>query len=217
MRSSLPAFVGASLLATALFASAPAQAGGIGVIANGGMHQERFYAYDLSETDRVQNTYIYNQMRPNYGFGLQGVLGDRDDNFVGTAKFWFQSDAAQTDEGVKQNAESTDDNTTAGQAEGELVYTYRQDPKPMGLATAGVQWRLWGEPLGFQLSAISNIGASFMTPDSTEFLLAELGPGAHYTMNKRIQVHAEVLYQVRYRKGFRHGASGNVGVRYLFD
>ena len=217
MRKLSTAALGASLLATACFASAPAQAGGMGVIVNGGLHQERFYAYDLSDTDRVQDTYVYNQMRPNYGFGLQGVLGDKDDNWVGTAKFWFQNDAAQTDEGVKQNAVSDETGNTAGQAEGELVYAYRDYAKPMGLATAGVQWRLWGEPLGFQLNAITNVGAAFMTPDSTEFLLVEVGPGAHYTMNKRIQVNAELLYQVRYRKGFRHAATANVGVRYLFD
>ena len=218
MRKLTTAALGASLLATAALASAPAQAGGLGVIVNGGMHQERFYAYDLSETDRVQDTYVYNQMRPNYGFGLQGVLGDRDDNWVGTAKFWYQRDGAQTDEGVLKNAQSTENkNKTAGDAEGELVYEYRQVAKSMGLATAGVQWRLWGEPLGFQLSAITNVGAAFMTPDSTEFLLLELGPGVHYTIDKRIQVNAEVLYQGRYRKGYRHAATANVGVRYLFD
>ncbi len=216
MRSLTTAALGASLLATAVFASAPALAGGMGVIVNGGTHQDRFYAYDLSDTERIQNTYIYDQMRPNYGFGLQGILGDRDDNYVGTAKFWYQSDAAQTDEGIGQKAVS-EDGSTAGQAEGELTYAYRKQSKGMGLATAGVQWRLWGEPLGFQLSAITNVGAAFMTPDSSEFLLVEVGPGAHYTLNKRVQINAEVVYQARYRKGLRHGASGTVGVRYLFD
>jgi hypothetical protein len=216
MRSLTTAALGASLLATAVFASAPVQAGGMGVIATGGTHQERFYAYDLSDTERIQNTYIYDQMRPNYGFGLQGILGDRDDNFVGTAKFWYQSDAGQTDEGIGENAVS-EDGSTAKDAEGELVYKHRQASRGIGLATAGVQWRLWGEPMGFQLSAITNVGAAFMTSDSSEFLLVQVGPGAHYTLNKRLQVNAEVVYELRYRKSLRHGASGVVGVRYLFD
>ena len=56
-----------------------------------------------------------------------------------------------------------------------------------------------------------------MTDDAREFLVVELGPGAQYSVNKRIQVNAEILYQARFRKGFDHAVTGTVGARYLFD
>ena len=199
------------LLATAL--TATAEAGGIGIITTAGTHQDRFYAYDLSDTQ-----YVISAQRPDYGLGFQAVLGDRDDKWVGTARLWAQQDAAQTAEGVnaKAAAEGWNKQTEEG-LENELTYAYRDEPRSIGMATAGVQWRLWGEPLGFQLNLITNVGAGFLTTDSSEFILAQVGPGVHYTLNDRIQVNAEVGYEMRYRKSFYHGSTFNLGVRYLID
>jgi hypothetical protein len=44
-----------------------------------------------------------------------------------------------------------------------------------------------------------------------------VGPGVHYAFSKQLQVHAEVAYQVRYRKAFSQGATMTSGVRWLFD
>ena len=199
------------LLATVL--STNAEAGGIGIITTAGTHQDRFYAYDLSDAQ-----YVISAQRPDYGFGLQAVLGDRDDKWVGTARLWAQQDAAQSD--VGHNAKAREEGwkpTTEEGLDNELTYVFRDEPRTLGLASAGVQWRLWGEPLGLQLSLITNVGTGLLTVDSSEFLLAQIGPGVHYTINDRIQVNAEFGYEMRYRKSFYHGSTFNLGVRYLID
>jgi len=197
-----------------LFAS-NAEAGGIGIIGTAGTHQDRFYAYDLDD-----NPYRISAQRPDYGVGLQAVLGDRDDFWVGTARVWMQQDAPQSDAGVQAKAteEGWKKVTDADvPVENTLTYAFRDTPRNIGAASAGVQWRLWGEPLGFQLSLITNVGAGFLTTDSTEYLFTQIGPGVHYTLNDRIQVNAEVAYEMRYRKSFYHGSTFNLGVRYLID
>lgn len=193
--------------------SNPAEAGGIGLITTAGTHSDVFYAYDLAD-----NQYAVRRQAPDYGMGLQMILGDGNDKYVGTARLWLQQDAAQNDDGVKAAAQDqgwkgTDEEGVAN----PLTYAYRDTPRNLGLATAGVQWRLWGEPLGFQLNLISNVGAGFMTGDSTEFILAQVGPGVHYTINDSIQVNAELAYEMRFRKSFSHGSTFNLGVRYLID
>lgn len=193
--------------------SNPAEAGGIGVITTAGTHSDVFYAYDLSDTQ-----YAVRRQAPDYGVGLQMVLGDANDKFIGTARMWMQQDAAQSDASVNEAAKEqgwkgTDEDGNPN----PLTYAYRDTPRNLGLATAGVQWRLWGEPLGFQLNLITNIGAGFMTTDSTEFILTQVGPGVHYTLNDKIQVNAELAYEMRFRKSISHGSTFNLGVRYLID
>lgn len=199
------------LLATVL--STTAEAGGIGIITTAGTHEDRFYAYDLSDTQ-----YRISAQRPDYGLGIQAVLGDRDDKWVGTARVWAQSDAAQSDAGINEKARAEGwKPTTDDGLDNELTYVFRDTPRTIGCAVAGVQWRLWGEPLGLQLSVVTNVGAGFLTLDSSEFLMTQVGPAAHYTLNDRIQVNAEVAYEMRYRKSFYHGSTVNFGVRYLID
>lgn len=193
--------------------SNPAEAGGIGLITTAGTHRDVFYAYDLSDTQ-----YEIARQAPHYGGGLQMVLGDANDKFVGTARLWFQQDAAQKGAGVQaaareQGWKATDEEGNAN----DLTFAFRDTPRSLGLATAGVQWRLWGEPLGFQLNLITNVGAGVMTADSTEFVLTQVGPGVHYTLNDKIQVNAELAYEMRFRKSFSHGSTFNLGVRYLID
>ena len=59
--------------------------------------------------------------------------------------------------------------------------------------------------------------SGIVTMDSTEYLQASFGPGAHYAITKSLQVHGELVYQARYRKSFEHGATVTTGVRWLFD
>lgn len=208
MRSASSLLLGASLLAGAALTSSAALAGGLGVVGSAGLHTDPVYAYDLSNTQ-----YEVNQMRPHYGMGIQAVLGDRDDRFVGLAKFYWIQDAAQADNNIPDGAKNAGYTGDAS----ELSYTVREESINVGIATAGVQWGLWGDPLGFQLNAISNIGAAWATPDAREYLFIEVGPGFHYSLNNRIQVNAELAYQTRFRKGFEHGVHLNAGVRFLFD
>ena len=100
---------------------------------------------------------------------------------------------------------------------GDVTFAARQGIRPMGIATAGLQWGVLGDPTGVQLNIVANLGASFMTEDATEFLLAEAGVGAHYSLTETVQVNAEATYRARYRKGISHGGGVSLGVRYFFD
>ena len=93
----------------------------------------------------------------------------------------------------------------------------RQESRNIGIATAGIQWSLLGDPSGLSFNLLTNIGAAAITPDLTEFAYAEIGPGVSFAFDSSIQVFAEAYYQPRWRKGFTHGAGGAAGVRYLFD
>ncbi|MFT5585074.1 MAG: hypothetical protein ACI9VR_002662 [Cognaticolwellia sp.] len=203
----LTTLIGASLLAGAALVSTPALAGGVGLIGGGGMGTTPIYAYE----DGNSNPYIINQLRPRTGFGAQVVLGDRDDRFVGVGRFYWQAQLPQTDVGVEDAA-------AAQGAEGPVQYAINTDTINVGIGTAGIQWGIWGDRTGgLAINALTCIGAGIMTADAREFLVLELGPGVQYSLNKRVQVNAEILYQARYRKGFDHAVTGTVGARYLFD
>lgn len=203
MRNILLALAGSMLL------SSTAYAGGIGLISTGGLHQEQVYAYDTELTQ-----YKINQPRPIYGLGMQAILGDVDDDFVGVAKIYFLGDSPPNRAGIQASAVSQGWKEADN---GELTFATREDMRTMGVATAGLQWTAWGEPTGLAVNVLGNLGASFMTVDSREFLLAEAGVGAHYALSDMLQVNAEAMYRMRYRKGFAHGGGINVGVRYFFD
>ena len=196
-------------LAGSMLLSSTAYAGGVGLISVGGLHQEQVYAYDTELTQ-----YKINQIRPIYGLGLQTILGDVDDDFVGVAKIYFLGDSPPKGAGIQEAAKSQGWSEAAN---GELSFAMRDVPRTMGIATAGLQGTVWGEPTGLAVNAVANLGASFMTVDSREFLLAEGGIGAHYALSDTLQVNAEATYRMRYRKGFTHGGGVNVGVRYFFD
>ena len=51
----------------------------------------------------------------------------------------------------------------------------------------------------------------------TEFLAFDMGPTVMYKVSRGIQLNADIVYQARFRKGFSHGPTGHLGVRYLFD
>jgi len=197
----IPLIIGAVAL-TSL--TAPALAGGIGVMGAAGVHQERADYYDEDE-----NHFYEDQMRPNYGTGLYVMLGDRDDRVQGSMKIYWQADAPPTTE--LNNGRDPD---FVGD---EISIALRQDDRNIGIATAGIQWSLVGDPSAFSFNLITNIGAAAITPDLTEFAYAEIGPGVSYALDSSIQFFGEALYQPRWRKGLSHGAGGAVGVRYLFD
>jgi hypothetical protein len=203
----LTTLIGASLLAGAALVSTPAVAGGIGLFGGGGMGTTPIYAYE----DGNSNPYIINQLRPRSGFGGQLVLGDRDDRFVGVFRFYWQAQLPQIDDGIQVAAE-------AQGATSDVRYAINTDTINVGIGTAGIQWGIWGDRTGgLAINALTCIGAGIMTADAREFIVLEMGPGVQYSLNKRVQLNAEVLYQARYRKGFDHAVTGTVGARYLFD
>jgi hypothetical protein len=191
-----------------------AEAGGLGVDILGGTHTEKVYFFDANS-----EKFLEKQQRPNWGVGIQAILGDRDDALIGIMKFAYTSDApASSDVGTPEGF--------SGDSPTEVTARFACDdeaagdpcgPRPVGTISAGLQWRVWGDPMGLQVSLLPSVGAGMVTLDSTEYLQIEFGPGVHYAFSKQLQVHAEVVYQARYRKGLTHGATMTSGVRWLFD
>ncbi len=192
-----------SLFATLLALSAPAHAGGIGVVGLAATHTEKVYFYDQDSTQ-----YSDIQLRPTTGFGLEALLGDRDDRLIGLMKVYYFTDF-----------QATESNVDTGDLQGPFTIPLDEDFRfrSVGVFTAGLQWGLWGDPTGLQINLVTSLGTAAITPDSTEFLLAEIGPGVHYVINKKYVVHAEGVYHLRFRKSVSHGGGINVGVRYYFD
>ncbi len=193
-----------SLIATLALLSGSAHAGGIGITSIDGVHSEKVYFYDADG-----NQYADTQLRPTVGFGIEALLGDRDDRYMGLMKFYLISDSQPTKERV--------DRPEGVEGPFEIPLDPNFTQRPVGMFLAGLQWGLWGDPTGFQLNLTTCLGAGALTPDTTEFMVAEIGLGAHYVLNKKIVLHGEALYHLRYRKSIRHGAALNFGVRYYFD
>jgi hypothetical protein len=196
MRSQvLPAFL---LLACPAFYASPALAGGIGLIANGGVHEDFVYYYsqDLEQGHDVQN-------RPNYGGGLEVIMGDKDARVQGAARFFYMADAAQLE-------------PDTGKVESPQ-YVFRDEVRNVGVVTTGVYWGILGDPEKLELNVNTFIGAGVFTVDNSEFILGEAGIGGKYQLSEHFQVFANVAAAVRYRKMFFGSGNSYVGVRYLFD
>jgi len=191
-----------SLVALALLLPAPALAGGVGLVATGGLHAERVYYYSLDEqTGGFKQQDPVNQVIPNFGGGVELILGDRDDKILGVFRGYYLMDSPQSETPDMKGS----------------TYNIRSAPRDVGMISGGLQWGLVGAPTGLQLTLYTGIGSGFLTNDFTEFLTAEIGVGGTYTIQRRIQVHAELTGGLRYRKRFYHTENLTLGVRYLFD
>jgi hypothetical protein len=202
-------------MAVSLLLSGTAYAGGLGVLATGGIHTERVFYYsnlnpangelyrDIADYDQFSMT----QLLPQIGSGLNLVLGDRDDKITGDARFFWMMDTPQADPA------SIDTNVP----DENVVADVRNDPRHVGLMMLGLSWGLVGSPDKVQLAAVGHVGSAFITLDHTEFLLVNVGPGVTVRLARQAQLFADVSYQLRYRKEFDHSVAGTLGVRYLFD
>lgn len=193
------------LLLLGMLRSADAQAGGLGVMTAGGLHQTSVYVYD----PELQQFRV-NQQRPNLGVGLQAVLGDRDDRVQGVMRVYYQLDSGQTEDGVLDAAK-------ADGAEGDLTFAYDAEPRHLGMASVGVQWGLLKSPGAIQPTLITAVGAGALTNNNTEFAMVQVGPGMYWSLTEQLQLNAELTADVRYRKQLSWGMSGSVGLRFLFD
>jgi len=202
-----------------------AQAGGFGLILNGGVHTEsvRYYSsYDYNtqsgepvpfETQDEYAQYEMTQTLSNMGAGLELVLGDRDDRVVGSFRIYLMRDAAQQD---------PRDSATI-QPE-HVVSDIRERNRDVGMGMVGLTWGFIGRPSGFMAGLSAYVGSGFLTWDEdggplahTEFLSFQIGPAAMYRIGRAFQLNADVSYQGRFRKGFSHGVTGTLGMRYMFD
>lgn len=191
-----------------------AEAGGVGVLATGGMHNEKLYFY--SDADENGNAYPsladYDQYElsetlGHTGGGLEFLLGDRDDKIVGVTRFYYLADLPQTDPAT----------VTSEVDPAHVVAEYRDGVRHLGIGLIGLSWGIVGDPNGFQFNAVGHMGAAFLTTDHTEFLTVDLGPGVSYRVARQVQLFADATYQMRYRKGFTHSGNVFVGARYMFD
>ncbi len=209
--------------ALVLLSSAPTHAGGVGLVGLAASHTEKVYFYD---EDGAQYSDI--QLRPTTGFGLEALLGDRDDRLIGLMKFYyvtdFQAKAENVQTGNVQDPTIPLDppNSCAQGRDGTIPVLMSPRPcdftfRSIGVFTAGLQWGLYGDPTGLQINLVTSLGTGAITPDSTEFLLVEIGPGIHYVLNKKYVLHAEAVGHLRYRKSVSYGGGVNLGVRYYFD
>jgi hypothetical protein len=200
--------------ALSLLLTAPAYAGGLGVLATGGAHTERVYFYsnadpdgnpysDIDDYDQYQIT----QRLANVGGGLNLVLGDRDDRIIGDCRFYWLMDSPQTD--------PADADTSVPAS--NIVASYRDKARHLGMGMVGLSWGIVGDPAKFQLGAVGHVGAAFLTVDHTEFLAFDIGPAVTYRVARQVQVFGDFVYQGRHRKGFTHSGNLTVGARYMFD
>jgi hypothetical protein len=189
-----------SSLLLAAISSAPARAGGVGIVATGGMHTDRAYYYN-----REGDQGIDNQTQPQAGIGIEGLLGDRDDKILGIMRVYWLRD-------------SPPDNPDTQGVENPVHPDYDSlDPRDIGVAEVGVQWGLLGDPNGLQLALTTLLGTGFITTDNTQFFLGDAGIGGTYMVGEGIQLYANIAMNVRHRKIVSYGPAAFAGIRYLFD
>ncbi|MEZ4316518.1 MAG: hypothetical protein R3F61_03410 [Myxococcota bacterium] len=198
-----------------LLASAPAFAGGVGIIGNAGFHTEKVYFYSTHTLDgglQIEDEANYpqvvqNQALLNTGGGIEFILGDRDDKITGVFRFFYNADSPQADPATRTSLVSAD----------KVISTHRTKAKSTGMATMGLNWGFIGNPDNFQAGISAHIGSGFLTEDHTEFLIGQIGPTVNYRVARQVILFGDVQYAVRFRKEFSQGSLVTLGARYMFD
>lgn len=186
-------------------ASSPAYAGGIGLVTTAGIHGDRVYSYNVDVNGEATQRAVDEQLNPNFGGGLEVVIGDKDLKIMGIFRGYYLQDAAQQEPSGKPPEGST------------MVFNVREVPDDLGMVTAGLQWGLVGDPGNLQLTAIGTIGAAVFTSDLSGYTTAEAGIGGTWMAARRVQAHASVTGGIRYYKRVTPTTNAYLGVRYLFD
>ncbi|MEC7986681.1 MAG: hypothetical protein VX278_16050 [Myxococcota bacterium] len=187
-------------LTLGLILSQQAEAGGVGMYTQAGIHQGNAYYYTYDGDQGIDTQFL-----PHYGVGFEGILGDKDDRLHGIFRLaWNQDQPVQ--------APSTPD--------GEEYYFADESTKGVrndGLISIGLQWGIWGEPTEFQVIATTLLTSGFWTPDSLEYFVLDLGVGATFSMGETLQLFGVASFSPRYRKELFMGSQATFGARVLFD
>jgi hypothetical protein len=195
-----PTYALISSLFLVAIASSPARAGGLGIVATGGMHTDRAYYYNSEGQQGIDN-----QTQPQAGLGIEGLLGDRDDKILGLMRvYWLRDSPPDTPDTQGVQDPVYPDYASLG-------------PRDIGVAEIGIQWGLLGDPAGLQLTLTTLVGTGFITDDSTEFFLGDAGVGGTYAIGEGLQLYANIGMNIRHRKIVSYGPAAYAGVRYLFD
>lgn len=189
-----------ALVGLAFLSSSAAYGGAIGFQTTAGMHQERAYFYSQTGEQGIDS-----QSRPNYGIGLETLVGDKDDKIQGVLKFNWLRDAPPKRP------------DTGNVRDPIFPPAHLQPVRNVGVLGLGIQWGLLGDPTGTQLTATSVVGSGFLTTDNTEYVLLEAGVGGTHNLNETLQLTGTLAATMRYRKHMSFGPNAYVGIRYLFD
>lgn len=195
----------ATLLATALFTSTAARAGGLGILGTGGFYQERLYYYDEGNNNAQ---YKQGQIIGTGGTGLELVLGDRDDRIVGIARTFWAFETPQQDPSKKP---------AEGVRPADIEATWREETRHVGVFAVGLQAGIIGDPSDAMLTVHGVVGSGFLTNNHTEYVYGELGAGGTLRLTPTLEGYANVAAHMRFRKWARGGMTGAVGLRVLFD
>jgi len=199
-----------------LSTSSTALAGGIGIITNAGLHQERAYYYGGSQQA------LDTQSRPNYGVGLEGLIGDKDDKVQGMLRMSWVMDEGPVLPKEAKKAGATHPNYKDPEACKKAAENGRDrpeecNPNHVGVIALGVQWGVLGDPGGTQLVINSLVGSGFITTDNTEYVLVEAGVGGTHNFTDSLQAVVNLDLAMRNRKYISFGPAFHAGIRYLFD
>ncbi|MCA9566368.1 MAG: hypothetical protein KC656_00940 [Myxococcales bacterium] len=213
------------VLSAALLASTPALAGGFGLVGHGGFHTEKVFFY--SSTDPASGVSISEplaypqfgsvQAIPQFGSGVEFILGDRDDRIIGVFRGFWNVDLPQgtpCDGGC--DVSGADGGSYAIPAT-SVVAVQRTAARHVGMATMGLSWNFFGDTDKFAFGASAHLGSGVLTSDHNEFFQGTIGPTASLRLNKALFVFGDVHYLARFRKVWSHGTQITVGARYLFD
>jgi hypothetical protein len=224
MRANLQALSATAVFTTvvgAFLVSAPAYAGGIGIIGSGGAHTERVFFYSRADTETFNqeepvlysNIDDYEQFSTTqnvaqFGGGLELLLGDRDDLINGSCRVYYQQDAPQTDPAT----------ITAIVDPDYVVAAYREKARHVGVGLIGLNFGMFefaSDRMRFGL--VGHIGSGFITTDHTDYFIASVGPSLTYKASRRVHVFGDVVYQARVRTIASHSGNIYLGARYYFD
>jgi hypothetical protein len=179
--------------------SSTAAAGGLGLIYQAGLHQERAYSY------KGKQQVIDYQSKPNSGPGLEALIGDRNDKIQGLLRMsWVAETQAN-------NPDTKGDESIVHPDYDSL------EARQIGVLGLGLQWGVLGDPSDKQIVVNTMIGSGFITTDNTEFVIMELGAGGTYNFTENLQAVANLSGHVRARKHYSFGPTMHMGLRYLFD
>ena len=188
------------LVGIAFCTPSTAFAGTIGLQTMVGMHQERAYYYSQAGDQGIDN-----QSRPNYGVGIETLVGDKDEKVQGLMRLsWMQDSPPKAPD-------------TGGIDDADVPKAYEEGPRNVGVLGLGVQWGVLGDPTGTQMNITSLVGSGFLTNDNTEFVLIEVGVGGTHNLSESLQLTGTLAGTLRYRKHMSVGPTANIGIRYLFD
>ena len=191
----------AILSALSFAATSVAHAGAIGAITNVGFHQENAYFYDRLDVQQE----VDKQLQFNTGFGIETLVGDKDEKIQGILRFMWMVDSPPT-------APDTGDTPLPQTPDYESL-----SARHVGVLGLGVQWGILGDPMDKQLVLTSLVGSGFITTDNTEYVLLEAGVGGTYNLTQTIQATANLALTMRNRKQMSFGPNMYMGIRYLFD